>query len=365
MKRVHSRILSALFFYSCILYQNAGLSSQPLTLTSANSAPIFGDSLAFQKARYVDPGPAGAFRFWDFSHIDFDGVPIVQRYVPATSLPINSAINPTSTINTLSVSNLACTSGSNAYYLKSDSTGLYEIGSGYYGAYIVTPYFPTLTPYKGLSMRFPFSYYDTASCHSSYATPYIGYTDEVTKLISDATGTLVTPCGTYKNVLRICRKNYKQTLSSTNTSHITYENTISYEWYSPGTHACILTISAKTTSSSVLTYPSLPPFHEYWCVLFNDVSKTPLGINDYSNPNLIGFRFQNPVRETLTIFAEDDGFYNYNTQIIDPTGKVLLSSVISNESKSIDISGIPAGVYLLQLSKTDGSVGRKKLIIEK
>lgn len=69
--------------------------------------------------------------------------------------------------------------------------------------------------------------------------------------------------------------------------------------------------------------------------------------------------FPNPVSDKLTIEGSDDGEIVYELRSI--TGKILKQGVF-RQSRQVDVSNLPAGVYFLHFSREERHVAPKKII---
>ena len=245
-------------------------------------------------------------------------------------------------------------------YMLSDSGGLYDIGTGDRAFFL-----PDSSGTKVMLLKFPFHFGDTAADDGTYlsASPGSQSTyDHSTSVIADGTGTLITPCRTYSNALRLMRA-YRHIYSHDGkiSDKSTYVTVHSFEWYAPGVHAPVLSISTQT----VYNYWQKKDEHTQWSVLYNDVTKTPLGLKDNSVSGSGWFSFQSPARGDLRIWLNDDSEGPlYLVQIIDLTGKTILQQNFHPKSPQLNISGISAGVYVVQINAPGGLSGRKKLIVE-
>jgi hypothetical protein len=333
------------------------------TLSVSGYAPVAGDSLLFQTANYADPGPPGTGQVWDFSHMVNSG----KDFYKAFYLPANL---PAETSDPVHHSNLAYRlSGSwtiQNNYLLSDSTGVYDLGYGeriWYATNITN-----IDWAKIPLLKFPFQYLDTATRQGGYYTksspPSMGYSyGWKTILKADGTGTLITPCGVYPNTIRLNRitLNSSRHMSSSGGSHTTYDTTQTYEWYSPGIHGAVLSISSSTT----YYFWGKPQFtYRKSAVIYNDHSKIPLGLHEANGTNF-GLSFQNPVVETLNLELQSQGSSAYTMEIFDLTGKQLFMENLEDGKLELDLSSISTGMYILQVKNQEGLLERRKFILQK
>ncbi len=317
------------------------------TLILSNTAPVPGDSLLYQKADYQPPGPSGINQFWNFSGIVPHGIDINVIYHQPTifSAPQHS------------LSNLAKSSGSSTFYYRTDNIGFYEMGDDGSSFYNPSLY----AAYTGLKLRFPFSYGDTASNNNSSWSENNTYNYSSTiSFTADATGTLVTPCGTYTNTLRLFRRNYIDFNLNTQPSHKNYTLTESYEWYTPGVHGHILSVSSSTSVGYFNGF--LPPVNKKWIEIYSDETKTPLSISENGTlPN--AYIYNNPVKSCLFVKqALSSANEPATLNLVNLEGKIVLSATL-NGMASCDVSSLSNGVYLLRIKDSLGNLFNRKLII--
>jgi len=361
MKKTHFNIKRAVFLSYCIIFSISSVSAQ--TLTALSCAPMAGDSLVFQKAGYASPGNAGAGQLWDFSQINHDGVPIVKKYFIPANVP-SSTLNPSNGSNIAFISPPDFDSSlQDTNFLLADSSGIYGLGTGkrhFYASSLDT----SLYNARDLFLKLPFQYTDSSFYEAIYTTgepPYGTFNTSNTKLLADASGTLITPCGTYTNVLRIRRLRNETSvmMGSSGGSHTYYYNCLSYEWYTPGIHGAILSIYSCGSSSQWTDSKQ----HK-WSIIYNDLAKTPLGPPTIYKVEYIDFTFQNPSKNELKILMDESDNSKFDLQITDLSGKKIFSARYIDKTHTIDVSSFSPGIYIVQLKKEDGFIGRKKLIIE-
>lgn len=155
----------------------------------------------------------------------------------------------------------------------------------------------------------------------------------------DAYGTITTPTGTYPNVLRI-----KRMRTGTQTAGgLTYTNE-SYMWVSQSAGIVFnfaintFTINGNTTVTKSVSYPEAGALS----TVDSEVRKEDILV------------YPNPGSDFITLTAKED-IKKITVTSLD--GKTVLTA---GNSKNIDISKLPKGVYILQGElKKGGSVSRK------
>lgn len=80
-----------------------------------------------------------------------------------------------------------------------------------------------------------------------------------------------------------------------------------------------------------------------------------------NRPELAFGMYPNPACEFVSIESSFE-IINY-IRIVDFAGREVYSAAISDRRKMLNVSGIDAGVYIIQLFGEDGSVGQRKLLI--
>ena len=64
--------------------------------------------------------------------------------------------------------------------------------------------------------------------------------------------------------------------------------------------------------------------------------------------------YPNPVNNMLNISADN----LYNVDIIDLSGRVIISTIMSNRDEAIDVSELHEGFYIISLSKQGKTMSR-------
>jgi hypothetical protein len=342
MKKFYS-----LFFLSIVI----NFSYAQLTLTNADNAFTFGDK--FQNANMdttgVKEGAAGANVTWDFSSIN-----------PGSTYTEDNFINPAGTawINDFSGATLAYfgtgAKDSVFSYFKTTANSFQWMGNKAPSGNTI------LTDIKTI-MTFPFTYNssfnDTYSGSSSNGTIPSVYTGSISAN-GDGYGTLNIYGTVFNNALRV-----KVIDSYTNDLGFIQFNytTTTYYWYVAGKKQPVMYIQYYQSNAG----GQFPIKQKYVVV---DL-KILTGIKDLavvSNVNL----FPNPVKNTNAITLNYSLLKNDNISIdvVNGIGQVVLSQNNGNQATgdyttTINLQGIPAGMYFVQLKNNSG-VKTQKLIVE-
>jgi len=221
-----------------LLLGNAAIAQPTLTATGIN--PVIGESYTINNGNYVSEGSSGANQTWDLSTISGSSGGLTNNVTPS-STP-NGSNFPTS--------NLAAdntTTGSTGYYFTSSSV-LQILGAvGGSGSTVIT-----YSNYEDI-LHFPFNYnnsYNDQWAASFQSAGYNYYRTGNTTVTADGYGTLITPNGTYTNVMRVHFVQDYQDSTYIGTPYIiTYYND-EYIWYKEGVHATLAAVYTFTNSMS-------------------------------------------------------------------------------------------------------------------
>ncbi|PID95119.1 MAG: hypothetical protein CSA95_01160 [Bacteroidetes bacterium] len=188
-------------------------------------------------------------------------------------------------------------------------------------------------------MHFPFAYNDQFEDNSSMQYDYEDETgltyhfehsgEHVNK--ADAWGDLVTPLGSFNDVLRIKEESTESVKIYTNGTLVmtTYSTTVSYSFYHPSSKLPI----------AVVEYDS--DFEDEIAVSFNQMAT---GIAEHETA--IKVAYPNPASDYMTLDLrpfKDESV----VQLLDISGKAVASFIAGNEEQRVDLSNYSEGVYLV------------------
>jgi hypothetical protein len=88
------------------------------------------------------------------------------------------------------------------------------------------------------------------------------------------------------------------------------------------------------------------------------------GINDLKDKGTLHF-YPNPASDMLHIAGGDNDAYPLKLSFFDTQGRLAYSYIVSSNSSEIDITGLPDGFYLSEMTSGGQLVGRAKLIIRR
>lgn len=335
----------------CIfLFASFAFSAQ--TITANQVLPVPGDSLSYQNTLFFDAGPNVAGQLWDFSQIVPNGIPITKKY-KVFNTPLYDSVD------IRKEANLQYEYYGKTYAFKADSTAFYDFGTG------VISYNFSHKQAGILLLKLPLQInnfsslisYQLAGTLNQYGSSII----YATTIKVDGSGTLVTPCGTYTNVLRIFRSQTStQAALQYSPSHDIHTTTNTYEWYCPAVHGPILSVSTYSSNSFWTGSNYLE-----WGTVYNDISKTPLGLEVLSNSENTGFSFQNPVHGLLQLKIDNLQFLEGQVQILNQSGQIIWQEDLTSSAASFDLTTIAVGLYYVQVKKNQSILGPKKLLIQR
>jgi hypothetical protein len=333
------KILQILFFGSLI--STANVVAQP-TLTASGINPAVGDQINSNGANYVSPGNAGANQTWDLSAMVSSGSGSFT-YTTASSTTYASSY-PNANVATNA-------SGEYVYYKTSATTWQF------YGA--VTSVTMSYSNPEDM-LRFPFTYNN--SYIDTWATTFIngGYTFYRTgkdSVSADSYGTLITPAGTFTNVLRVhFVQNYQDSVYISSTSMITTYHNDEYMWYLNGNHNPIATVYDLTSSSGPLAQQG------------NYMSNVS-GINEPSV--LISYNlFPNPSSENLNVNLNLKEDQKIEIKIFNLSGELIEVPVSANAKQGtndyrINVNNLPAGIYFAEMILNGQSTSTRRFTVSK
>ncbi len=306
--------------------------AQPV-INSSDVTPVAGE--IFKTVNFYDesdPGNNGANVTWDFSGIQAtEDDTLMMRAVTPQSTGISSSF-PGATVAIADPDDYY-------YFLKAENNKLIEMGTG--ESSDVMP----LSDTKEL-LRFPLTFGTTfTDTYSGSAGDLLFSVDIDGKVTvtADAYGTLITPSGTFNNVLRIVTIDSSTTIfSGFGFTDTTSEVTTSYVWYQAGEHWPLLSINIFEDDmgnyfNGFFLYKEAPS------AIFD--KQRALQLNAYPNPftekiSLEGFDAKNNEK--------------IQAQFITLDGKVVKQMELPASAQlQINVADLPAGSYIVQAQQGD------------
>ncbi len=177
------------------LFSATGMIAQP-TLTFPFSQDFLNETPTFHIGNSVEPGPAGSNQTWDFSSANFPATQSGSFDDPANTSFASSYPNA-------DLVGITEEDGATTYiFYNFESDGVYTAGLEIDG--FITLSQPYSDPRRDLSS--PMSYQDSYTDNAVFESTALGFTTEGESeyvVEVDGYGTVITPGGTFQNVLRI------------------------------------------------------------------------------------------------------------------------------------------------------------------
>ncbi|MBK8614403.1 MAG: T9SS type A sorting domain-containing protein [Flavobacteriales bacterium] len=320
----------------------ASLNAQTLNDGTTSMQP--GQSFLVHYAPYIAPGSAGASQTWNLAALTTDSTALVSYAVPGSTAYYAS----------FSTSTAAQDLGNGDYaYFKGNSSGLELMGVATGGDLIIYQNSERM-------LQYPCSYLsqwvDAFSADYTLAGIDFSRSGSVSGN-ADGYGSITMPFGTVSNVLRV--KTTEVFSDVTPFGNIDY-NYINYNFYKPGVHTPIVTISDLTT-----TFLGTPTQSQsaVW------LDATQVGVQEALR-NTIGVEvYPNPADQLVSVVFSADGSEGLTMEVVDLTGKEVFRSSLGTrapgiQKEVIDISALAAGLYNVRITDSLGGQGIKRLVVQ-
>lgn len=301
----------------------------------SNVIPDFGDQFVLNQAEFAPhPGPAGANVTWDFSDHEINEFTANYTVMLPTEVEGAEMFPDASMIWVVELDGFLLAS-----FMGFTNNIFREYGtrSTYDGMSFGVQY---SDPFNHFA--FPFSFQDTGGDTYAGEVYGIGTNNAITgtqSYVVDGWGTVITPFGTFDNVLRITETSVETMVTSPTINMIT--NTIQTSWYSPDYPVPVMVIN--TDHSSIMGMPT-----DSSQAVAALVSYTPatVGLNYRKSQNTLSI-YPNPTTDQITISAE--GLTeNAVLNIYSATGK-LTKQVSLTANEKVDVSDLSPGIYIAVL----------------
>lgn len=306
-------------------------------LLPGDASPTPGEVYVYHSGDYIFPGFT-----WEGGDMDFTSF-------TATGSNTRQFVAPSATTygSSFSTSTVAEVAGPGAWgYYRASTTGFEQMG-------LATATYDLHCASGTDVVRYPMAYgdmfTDPYSCTGHTGGVPFTRTGEV-DLQADGYGTLITPYGTYTNVLRIAIYDTYHDVGS----NIDYEGSVSsYLWYKPGIHVPLMGIYDVEAEFV---------FEQYTWML----DPSSIGVEEALRNGIGLDLFPNPATSSVTI--EFGGSGHLVCDLIDDAGRVVRTLDTGDHAPGIyrnemDLSGLSAGLYTLRATDDHGGIGTKRLTI--
>ena len=332
------RTITPFFVLTCLVFS---ASAQP-TL-DGSSAPAPGYTYDFVVAPYLNLSGVGANQVWDASGAVTSGAD------NAVMLDLASSTAG----NTFPMADVVVLSGGTESYIDVQADGLYIIGS-YIGNLLITSTYTDPYRYLIYPCQLGDAWNDTYD--GSYMYNAVTYAQAGSGTF-EATGygTLVLPWGSISNVLRVDGTEiYSETGGG---NFYEYIGTFSY-FYKPGLRYFL----AKSTDASA-TLNGSPAGDQ---LVFTYMTENSVGLDEQEASSIGMEVFPNPADRTANvIFTADRAL---SMEVYDVDGRLCMQRALNGAGaglfrESIDVSGLPAGMYSVIVHGRNGQRGVTRMIV--
>lgn len=288
-----------------------------VVLQASDINPIIGESFDYNRTDWIDPGLGGSNVTWDLSAMNTTLSSTLDIIAPSASFPAANAGHSEAT--------------GGIYYQENNASGQFAHGVDANG---------TLITFQNAMqiMAFPLNSSTLVNdTHSGTFTSgaYAFVRSGTTTIEVDGYGTLITPDGTFTDVIRVrLDQVYTDVYSMGSYDY----NTVVYQWFKAGIHHPLAT---TTTFDSDLGYI------EYGSYLLT----AGLGIESNSSVNFSVY--PNPASSELNLRSDAN---IATVEIFDALGNVVATKDVSgfNLVSAINISDLTAGIYFVKGITSEG-----------
>jgi hypothetical protein len=249
-------------------------------------------------------------------------------------------------------------------YYKSSNSSFRQVGLSFDFPQLIPISAPIIFSSADYIYRFPVDYGDIDSCDASYGFPIpgIGYIGQDRHRVNvvDGWGTLITPTDTLQVVRMRTVLDITDTISLDTSGQTGFSiprpTEVQYKWLAPGKKIPVLEIDCQILfSAEVVTNI------QYQDTLRDSLWQVSVTDRDPNSPLLTVY--PNPADQSLYVQYSQNGQGDVEFVMNDLTGKTVwansLQNVNSNGIQQIDVSGLPAGIYLISvITETGKSVSK-------
>lgn len=319
--------------------------AQP-TLTSATCSPVVGDVYVGHNldTTGVSHGAAGASVTWNFASATATGTDTTS-FLACSATPYCDSFPGSTIVMYDNIDYIYCTS----------STAKFAA----IGAHSDTSFIHFTN--ERLIMKYPLTYTNTYKDTTSLVMNMMGTDvnlDIHDSVVADGWGTLVTPAGTYSNVLRV--HTFSTQIISMGSISLGESQTETYNWYKPGYHSPLMMMSYDTAGTGTPTLVDAK--------YFTGPSYTT-GVSNVQANGLAVSVYPNPAIDAVTVKFDAGNAENVSVTVTDLTGRTVATVDASTIVKGINtvtcqLGNVAPGLYIVRVS-TDAGVTTQKISVTK
>jgi hypothetical protein len=320
------KCLFCLFLGSLLLLSFSSRAQPNITGTGVN--PVIGETITEHRTTFHSPGTSGVNQTWNFASWASTATVILQVVNPTVTTYGSSFPNANTAFTTVG-------SASAAYY-KYSSTAMQNYGS--YSSVVIAYSNP-----EDL-LRYPFSYNNTYT--DTWTAQYVNstytfYRKGSSTVTADGYGTLITPSGTFTNVLRVHLVQTYQDSAYLGTPYIVTYSNDEYMWYKEGMHYQLAS-----------TYNLIPSVGNSMSgSTWTDASS---GIENLSDIISSCKLYPNPASDKLNIEMKLENNQDMEINLYNSMGQKLTAYKVPEAAfgeylQQINVEQLPKGVYFAEI----------------
>lgn len=297
------------------------LNAQPI-IQSTDLNPVPGDAMNMVNCNWVSEGSAGNNMTWDLSAQSAN-----SNYILSVSAAGGSTPNANIDLNY---------GGQSHMYLLCNTSGQ-QIYNQLAGTTMIT--FSNPMQYMEFPLNSTMNFTDNfvaTFTSSGYSFSRAGDVEGT----ADGYGTLITPEGTFNNVIRV---RYTQIYTDTYSLGTIDYDVETYAWYKAGYHGALASVTSLTTFQGTQMYS------EYMEV-------STLGVEENTIKSVLVY--PNPVSNELNIQLNDTEIASIS--ILDLNGNTV--KIVTKSYTQIDVSELNSGLYFVAVKDMNGAVSTTKFI---
>lgn len=295
--------------------------AQP-TISAAQLNPVIGESISIVQSDWMPAGSGGNNVTWDFSSLGNNETATINILGPNASFPGSNQTHETTSSNG-AVSNS---------FMEITATGQLQHGFDFTFSGATLSYtYSNSEKLLELPLTINTTYTDTYSGTFSLAG-IPGTRDGNVSLEVDGYGTIITPSGTYTDVLRVRFENTNTDISVIGEST---SSQVTYLWYKAGIHYPIVYLTENIGE---------PDLNEGAYYAGSSLTISQLNKNHISI-------YPNPVDDKIYVSVDAD---IKTIRLLDVVGHEVKNLTNDFTAEAIDLSDLNAGVYQLLIELSNG-----------
>ena len=334
----------------CFFTAISGINAQTL---NESAFPVAGDAfrMTLCNSTGFDPGSSGTNITWNFASLTSIGKTQVDSFMDPASTPYAAIIQGA----TIAQYETTDTNWQYIFLKDNPSVGAFERIANIHPDTVIYSVLPKQFPY-------PFSYSNTYS--GSYYASYNSSGGRASETgtasgSADGTGTLITPAGTFSNVLRThYLRNETDTID--NGGFVATSSYDYYTWYQPNSYFPIMEYLSSSINYAGHTITRI--------ALGYRMGYATQAVSNISNDNTGWMVFPNPTNTLATILFVPDNTSATTIALYDISGREVMEQKVETTSGAmqtwqLNTSSLQAGIYTVTIVNNNGRATRKLEIL--